>query len=97
MNKLQGLALAVAVAVALGAIVFWPATSVAPQAPVAHVEAPEEEEEEGIEPEPESEPEPEPKPAPRSAAVERTGRAAHAAPERRGHKRLGFGRSKPKH
>ena len=47
MNKLQGLALAVAVAVALGAIVFWPATSVAPQAPVAHVEAPEEEEEEG--------------------------------------------------
>ena len=47
--------------------------------------------------EPESEPEPEPKPAPRSAAVERTGRAAHAAPERRGHKRLGFGRSKPKH
>ncbi|MBJ2241732.1 efflux RND transporter periplasmic adaptor subunit [Pseudomonas sp. MF6772] len=48
MNKLQGLALAVAVAVALGAIVFWPATSVAPQAPVAHVEAPEEEEEEGV-------------------------------------------------
>ena len=47
--------------------------------------------------EPESEPEPEPKPAPRSAAVERTGRAAHAAPERRVHKRLGFGRSKPKH
>ncbi|NMY32318.1 efflux RND transporter periplasmic adaptor subunit [Pseudomonas sp. WS 5412] len=48
MNKLQGLALAVAVAVALGAIVFWPATSVAPQAPVAHVEAPQEEEEEGV-------------------------------------------------
>ena len=48
MNKLQGLALAVAVAVALGAIMFWPATSVAPQAPVAHVEAPEEEEEEGV-------------------------------------------------
>ncbi|WP_289139001.1 efflux RND transporter periplasmic adaptor subunit [uncultured Pseudomonas sp.] len=48
MNKLQGLALAVAVAVALGAIVFWPATSVAPQTPVAHVEAPEEEEEEGV-------------------------------------------------
>ena len=48
MNKLQGLALAVAVAVALGAIVFWPATSVAPQAPVAHVEAAEEEEEEGV-------------------------------------------------
>jgi cobalt-zinc-cadmium efflux system membrane fusion protein len=48
MNKLQGLALAVAVAVALGAIVFWPAASVAPQAPVAHVEAPQEEEEEGV-------------------------------------------------
>ena len=48
MNKLQGMAMAVAVAAALGAIVFWPATSVAPQAPVAHVEAPEEEEEEGV-------------------------------------------------
>lgn len=48
MNKQQGLALAVAVAIALGAMVFWPATSVAPQAPVASVEAPEEEEEEGV-------------------------------------------------
>ncbi|NMY05341.1 efflux RND transporter periplasmic adaptor subunit [Pseudomonas sp. WS 5059] len=48
MNKQQGLALAVAVAIALGVMVFWPATSVAPQAPVASVEAPEEEEEEGV-------------------------------------------------
>lgn len=48
MNKQQGLALAVAVAIALGAMVFWPATSVAPQAPVVSVEAPEEEEEEGV-------------------------------------------------
>lgn len=48
MNKQQGLALAVAVAIALGAMAFWPATSVAPQAPVAHAEAPEEEEEEGV-------------------------------------------------
>lgn len=48
MNKQQGLALAVAAAIALGAMAFWPATSVAPQAPVAHVEAPEEEEEEGV-------------------------------------------------
>ena len=48
MNKQQGLALAVAAAIALGAMAFWPATSVAPQAPVAHAEAPEEEEEEGV-------------------------------------------------
>lgn len=48
MNKQQGLAVAVAVAIALGAMVFWPSTSVAPQAPVASVEAPEEEEEEGV-------------------------------------------------
>ncbi|USW95399.1 efflux RND transporter periplasmic adaptor subunit [Pseudomonas proteolytica] len=46
MNKQQGLALAVAAAIALGAMAFWPATSVAPQAPVASVQAPEEEEEE---------------------------------------------------
>ncbi|WP_340051262.1 efflux RND transporter periplasmic adaptor subunit [Pseudomonas proteolytica] len=48
MNKQQGLALAVAAAIALAAMVFWPATSVAPQAPVASVKAPEEEEEEGV-------------------------------------------------
>lgn len=48
MNKQQGLALAVAAAIALAAVVFWPATSVAPQAPVASVKAPEEEEEEGV-------------------------------------------------
>ena len=48
MNKQQGLALAVAAAIALAAMVFWPATSVAPQAPVASVQAPEEEEEEGV-------------------------------------------------
>ncbi|NMZ06571.1 efflux RND transporter periplasmic adaptor subunit [Pseudomonas proteolytica] len=48
MNKQQGLALAVAAAIALAAMVFWPATSVAPQAPVASVKAPEAEEEEGV-------------------------------------------------
>ncbi|MGL5994981.1 MAG: efflux RND transporter periplasmic adaptor subunit [Pseudomonas proteolytica] len=48
MNKQQGLALAVAAAIALAAMVFWPAPSVAPQAPVASVQAPEEEEEEGV-------------------------------------------------
>ncbi|WP_339518139.1 efflux RND transporter periplasmic adaptor subunit [Pseudomonas proteolytica] len=48
MNKQQGLALAVAAAIALAAMVFWPATSVAPQAPVASVQAPEAEEEEGV-------------------------------------------------
>ncbi|NMX92645.1 MULTISPECIES: efflux RND transporter periplasmic adaptor subunit [unclassified Pseudomonas] len=48
MNKQQGLALAVAAAIALGAMAFWPATSVAPQAPVAHAEAPEDAEEEGV-------------------------------------------------
>ncbi|TDR42399.1 cobalt-zinc-cadmium efflux system membrane fusion protein [Pseudomonas brenneri] len=48
MNKQQGLALAVAAAIALAAMVFWPATSVAPQAPVASVKAPEDEEEEGV-------------------------------------------------
>ncbi len=48
MNKQQGLALAVAAAIALAAMVFWPATSVAPQAPVASVKAPEEEDEEGV-------------------------------------------------
>lgn len=48
MNKQQGLALAVAAAIALAAMVFLPATSVAPQAPVASVKAPEAEEEEGV-------------------------------------------------
>ncbi|CAM3025888.1 MULTISPECIES: efflux RND transporter periplasmic adaptor subunit [Pseudomonas] len=46
MNKKQGMALAVAVAVALGVVAFWPATSVAPQPTVAAAEAPKEEGEE---------------------------------------------------
>ncbi|MFO2462289.1 efflux RND transporter periplasmic adaptor subunit [Pseudomonas sp. 15FMM2] len=40
MNKKQGAALAVALAVALGLMVSWPATGVAPQTPASDVEAP---------------------------------------------------------